>query len=258
MMKRVFAFFMVLTITNTHLWSQEFINGTFAYPGLSNAFTYFEGCSGYGQETYNIYFPQNKWWGNVKYVSLGLNYDMTVYPCISVSGEFNQVIWYDVLSMELTSPLVIGQKYKLEFDEKFNVDVPLTFESTYASETYGNFIYTVPAHNAYMTEWRTRDFEFIATDSASFINVYIQQGSELEYINATIALNNFHLEQVNEDVVLAAESSDWNEMNRYSPTLRYDAYGVDGRLMYPQTLAADLPAGCYLLRGQDKVFRIVK
>jgi hypothetical protein len=255
MKKGIFLVLIFWAFSAPRLFSQEFMNGTFAYPGIWNAFEYFEGCSGYGQETYNFWFPQNKWWGSVKFVSLGLNYDMTIYPCISVSGEMNQIYWYDVLSMELTSPLTVGQKYKLVFDEKFNIDVPLTFESTYASQTYGNFIYTVPPHNAFLTEWRTRDFEFIATDSASFINVYIQQGPQLEYINASIGLNNFHLEQVNEDIVLSIDSSD---PNQYSPSLQYDAYGLDGRLIYTQTTASDLPPGCYLLRRQGKVFRIVK
>lgn len=247
-------FLCLFSIAGVRANAQEFINGTFAYPGLSNAFSYFEGSTGYGQDTYNIWFPQNKWWGSVKYVSLGLNYNMTIYPCISVSGEMNQIYWYDILSMGLTQPLEVGQKYRLVFDEKFNIDVPLTFETTYASETYGTPIYTVPAHGAYLMEWRSREFEFIAQDSASFINVYIQQGPELEYINATIALDNFHLEAVNDDVVTDISET----IQLFSPSTRYDIFGLDGRKLYEQTLVSELPSGCYLIKKQGGFTKIMK
>ena len=241
----------VFLISVKEINAQQFENGTFAYPGIYGLFEGFEGASGFGQDSYNYLFPQNSWWGSVKFVNLGLNYDLTAYPCISVSGEMNQILWYDIMSMQLTSPLIVGQHYRLTFDEKFNIDVPLTFEATYQSQTYGNLIHTVPAHNAFIMEWRTREFEFIAQDSAQFINVYIQQGPDLEYIDASIALNNFHLEQVNDLVLSTAE-------NKPTPSKKYDVYALDGRKLFSQVFIFEIPSGVYILRAENEVLKLVK
>jgi hypothetical protein len=100
-------------------------------------------------------------------------------------------------------------------------------------------------------EWRTREFEFIAQDSAQFINVYIQQGPDLEYIDASIALNNFHLEQVNDLFLSTAE-------NKPTPSKKYDVYALDGRKLFSQVFIFEIPSGVYILRAENEVLKLVK
>lgn len=240
-----------LLITQLSSQSQQFINGNFTQQNDMTNIMSVESYSGFSQESFNQWFPDNQWWGNVKYSNIGLNTDSTLYPVITVTGMGSTNYFYDVLSLELDSPLIIGQKYKIKFKEKFNTDVPITFESTYESGQYGNEIHTFQPQGNYLYEWRPLEFEFIAEDNAEYINVYINNLLGVEYYYPLLALDEFVLEIV-EDISTNIKDQ------KINPLIKYDVYTIDGRLIYNQIYISELVSGMYILVSNNQTFKLIK
>ena len=76
-----------LLITQLSSQSQQFINGNFTQQNDMTNIMSVESYSGFSQESFNQWFPDNQWWGNVKYSNIGLNTDSTLYPVITVTGD---------------------------------------------------------------------------------------------------------------------------------------------------------------------------
>ena len=233
--------------------SQQFVNGRFtvepeyvSWIGDSSEF-----YTSYNPELYNFWFPDNQWWGNVKYSTIGSNgienNDTTYFPIITVNSNF----WYDVISLKLDSPLEIGKRYKIKFDQKLNIDVPLTFETSYTSGQFGNEIYTFQPQGEYLYQWRPNEFEFIAQDSSNFINVYINLSLGVEYDYVQLGLDNFVLDEI-------IDINTHLEDNKVNPTLKYDVYTFDGKLISRQIIINELPSGAYILVSGNKVFKLIK
>jgi hypothetical protein len=238
-----------LLISQLNSQSQQFLNGNF------NLIDYQLYCSqenyetGYGLNWYDPTFPENPWWGNVKYVNIGCGGDSTIYPLI---GYSESGIFYDVLSLELTQPLTIGEKYKITFDEKANLDIPLTFETTNEPGEYGQEIYTFFSTSLYLDDWRENSFEFIAQDSSQFINVYINLNFGIDYYYTQRALDNFNIESVIEEPVLSIQE------NTLNTQLQFNVFSIDGKKLFTNASINDLHSGIYILENNNQFFKIIK
>jgi hypothetical protein len=227
--------------------SQQFVNGNFTPVDFLIPSSDTNYWAGYGPEMYELWMNENKWWGNVKIVNFGWSSDLTIYPVISVSEN----IWYDVLSLDLDSSLTIGQKYKISFKEKLNLDVPLTFETTYTSGEYGQEIHTFYPNGQYLSSWKENSFEFIAQDSAKYINVYINFSLGLEYSYSQRAIDNFVIEKIIEPNVNIQE-------NTINYNLKYTAYSIEGKLLHNSILISELDPGFYILENNNQTFKLIK
>ena len=241
-----------LLMTQLFSHGQQFMNGNFNIIDNVQPDVPLESYTGYDPNLFNQWFPNCPWWGNLKNIKIGLNADSTYYPVISVTGMGNTNYYYDVLSLKLDSPLIIGQKYRIKFKEKYNVDVPITFESTYESGQYGNEIHTFQPQGNYLYEWRPLEFEFIAQDSAEYINVFVDLELGVEYNLVSLALDEFQLELINDEVTTDVYNHEINNL------IKYDAYSLDGKLLFAKVYISELPSGVYILMSEKGVCKIIK
>ena len=74
----------------------------------------------------------------------------------------------------------------------------------------------------------------------------------VEYNLVSLALDEFQLELINDEVTTDIYDHEVNNL------IKYDAYSLDGKLLFAKVYISELPSGVYILMSEKGVCKIIK
>lgn len=234
-----------ILISQLDVQSQQFINGDLNPVGTDyQQGEYFNISS----QWFNTVFQGASWWGSAKLAPMideGDNFAIG----INFFNEGN-FCWIANFSMELDQPLIPGVKYRLNYEEKDDLDTPMIIEGSYFKNTPGVEIGQISTPNTILNEWKSNSIEFTAADTFRFFN-FILDFEASAFPNSARALDKFNLE-------IVEETSTDIPKHSIDVLKRYTAYSIEGKLLHNNILISELDPGFYILKNNNQTFKLIK
>ena len=235
---------LITGLINIHLLSlgQQFVNGELNTFGI-----YMSASNEVSFDGWNDVFDGASWYGTGKSACLE-NLMGNTSANIRFYNEF-QFCWNSNLSVKLNQPLEAGVTYRLRYSEKYDLDTPMKIELSHFQNTPGIEIGQMRVSNIFLWDWRENNIEFTPTEDFQYFNFILDHESSA-YPNSIRCLDNFILEIINDPHTTDIDP-------HVKPYIKYDVFGLDGKLLFAKVYISNLPSGVYILKSGNEVLLIL-